>query len=232
MATNHEVRGSTPLRCNFLKVVALGPFTNTSGFFETNAYVLGCDKTLQAFGVDAPQDSLEWYKHVCAHHHLTLTHLLLTHSHLDHIAEAAEIQKHFKCKILLHKADEKNLNQPGSDGLPLMFSIEKATVDEYVIEGQIIQVGDLEIHVIETPGHTPGGVCFYIPRQGILFSGDTLFKGTIGNLSFPTARVEKMWPSLHKLAKLPRNTVVYPGHGSPTTIQDEPWLSKAEEFFG
>ncbi|MFN4173726.1 MAG: MBL fold metallo-hydrolase, partial [Parachlamydiaceae bacterium] len=86
--------------------------------------------------------------------------------------------------------------------------------------------------VIDLPGHTPGGVGFYDPKRGLLFSGDTLFQNTIGNLSFPTARPELMWKSLKKLAKLPPETIVMPGHGPSTTIAKERWLDKAEDYFG
>jgi glyoxylase-like metal-dependent hydrolase (beta-lactamase superfamily II) len=99
-------------------------------------------------------------------------------------------------------------------------------------EGDQIPVGHLNFSVMHTPGHTPGGVCFYEPQQGILFSGDTLFKGTIGNLSFPTCQPDEMWPSLEKLSRLPRATQVYPGHGPATTIKQENWLGRAKDIFG
>ncbi len=87
------------------------------------------------------------------------------------------------------------------------------------------------IKVIHTPGHSPGGVCFYLPSEKILFSGDTLFRGTIGNLSLPTARPDLMWDSLKKLAALPPETKVYPGHGGPTTISAEKWIAHAKGKF-
>jgi glyoxylase-like metal-dependent hydrolase (beta-lactamase superfamily II) len=76
----------------------------------------------------------------------------------------------------------------------------------------MISVGKLQLQVIHTPGHSPGGVCFYLADQKTLISGDTLFRGTIGNLSFPTARPKLMWSSLKRLAQLPQDTKVYPGH--------------------
>jgi glyoxylase-like metal-dependent hydrolase (beta-lactamase superfamily II) len=98
-------------------------------------------------------------------------------------------------------------------------------------DGQVLAVGEFQIEVIHTPGHTPGGVCFYLKEQKILFSGDTLFQGTIGNLSFPTARPARMWDSLKRLAALPKETRVYPGHGDPTTIGKEQWIANAEDRF-
>jgi glyoxylase-like metal-dependent hydrolase (beta-lactamase superfamily II) len=103
--------------------------------------------------------------------------------------------------------------------------------DGFLIEGQKLTVGDLDIEVIHTPGHTPGGVCFYLPKEKVLISGDTLFRGTIGNLNFPTSRPDLMWGSLKKLAALPADTKVYPGHGGSTTIGAEKWIGHAKERF-
>jgi len=112
-----------------------------------------------------------------------------------------------------------------------MYQIEGVEPEFDLQEGEIIEVGKLQLIVIASPGHTPGGVCFYLDKEKILFSGDTLFKGSIGNLSFPTADPQAMWHSLKKLEKLPSETVVYPGHGPSTTIGDEDWLPKAQELF-
>ena len=157
--------------------------------------------------------------------------IFLTHSHWDHIADVAVLKKELDLKLYVHPFDAANMCHPGSDGLPLMFPIEGNEPDGFFEEGQKLQVGNLEIEVIHTPGHTPGGVCFYIPREKVLISGDTLFSGSIGNLSFPTADPEAMWASLKKLAKLPPDTRVYAGHGPATTIGAEGWLERAEEMF-
>ncbi|MCB1082882.1 MAG: MBL fold metallo-hydrolase, partial [Simkania sp.] len=128
-------------------------------------------------------------------------------------------------------SDRLNVVKPGSDKLPLMFHIDGVEPEFDLQEGEVIEVGKLKLIVIETPGHTPGGVCFYLDKEKILFSGDTLFKGSIGKISFPTANPQAMWRSLKKLEKLPPETVVYPGHGPSTTIGDEDWLPKAQELF-
>ena len=116
--------------------------------------------------------------------------------------------------------------------MPCWIDIEGIVPTHLMDEGDTIAVGDLHFKVIHTPGHTPGGVCFYCPEEKILISGDTLFKGTIGNLSFSTGRPALMWPSLKKLALLPPETQVFPGHGEKTTIGNEKWLARAEEMFG
>jgi glyoxylase-like metal-dependent hydrolase (beta-lactamase superfamily II) len=93
-------------------------------------------------------------------------------------------------------------------------------------------LGDIVIDVIHLPGHSPGGVGFYLKKQDTLISGDTLFKGSIGRLDLPTSEPEKMWNSLDKLAKLPPKTRVIPGHGDETTIGEESWLANAKHYFG
>ena len=158
--------------------------------------------------------------------------LILTHSHWDHTAETSLFKKKFNLPVYIHESDVGNLETPGSDGLPCWISIEGVKPDVLLKEGDIVSVGDLNFEVIHTPGHTPGGICLHCKEQHTLISGDTLFQGTIGNLSFPTARPHLMWKSLEKLAQLPPQTKVYPGHGPSTTIGAETWLADAENLFG
>ena len=175
------------------------------------------------------------FKEICSYiteNKLVPSKILLTHSHWDHIADTSLFKKHYHLPVYIHALDAPNLQKPGSDLLPCWISIEGVQPDVLIEENSEIQIGaDLKFKVICTPGHTPGGVCFYCEMEHVLFSGDTLFQGTIGNLSFPTARPHLMWESLKKLSLLPSETVVYPGHGPSTTIGKEPWLSRAKEFF-
>lgn len=207
---------------------AMAIYTFPSGPFATNCYLFttpdgGC------FVIDAPPDSYSALTQVLKENNLTPSHLLLTHSHWDHIGDAALFKKNFPSLIIaIHADDIENLEHPGSDGLPLWIPIEGIKPDLLIKEGD--RIGTLQ--VIDSPGHTPGGVCFYDETNKVLFSGDTLFQGTIGNLSFPTARPEMMWKSLKKLATLPEDVAVYPGHGEMTTMGAERWLSRAEEIFG
>lgn len=206
--------------------------TIPSGPFETNAYVLVCEKTRKAAIVDPSPDSADKISKYISDNNLHPTALLLTHSHWDHIADAAKIKSIYKIPVMIHAEDVPNLQSPGSDQIPCWIDITPITPDTLIDEGDQIQIGESTFDVIHTPGHSPGGVCFYCPEEKILISGDTLFKGTIGNISFPTSRPDLMWPSLKKLARLPKDTIVYPGHGPRTTIGTESWLDRAEELFG
>lgn len=204
----------------------------SSGPFSTNTILLGCSSTKKAVVFDAPADSSQKILNRIKHHSLHVEKILLTHSHWDHIVDVAALKEALHVPVLIHEADKENLEHPGRDGLPLFFSIEGVKPDGYVQDGQVFTIGKLKIKVIHTPGHTPGSVCYYLEEEKILISGDTLFRGTIGRLNFPTSRPELMWHSLKKLAALPTDTKVIPGHGETTTIGAESWIAEAQKRFG
>jgi|694.fasta_scaffold49778_5 hydroxyacylglutathione hydrolase len=206
--------------------------TFPSGPLETNAYVAACAKTKKAAIIDPAPDSFESISEYLDSQHLIPDKILLTHSHWDHIADASFFKKHYAIPVYIHVEDVPNLKEPGADGLPCWIDIEGVIPDGYLQEKDPIDVGMIVFKVLHTPGHTPGSVCLYSEGDAVLFSGDTLFRGSIGKLSFPTSKPNLMWPSLQKLAKLPSNTKVYPGHGADTTIGQESWLPNAQQIFG
>jgi glyoxylase-like metal-dependent hydrolase (beta-lactamase superfamily II) len=204
----------------------------SSGPADTNSILLGCSKTLKGAIIDAPFDSVDHQMLRAQDFSLHLEKSLITHSHWDHIAEAEILKNEFGIPLYIHEEDAPNLINPGTDGLPHLFPLKGVKPDHFLFDGEVLEIGELKIQVIHTPGHSPGGVCFYIEREKVLISGDTLFRGTIGNLSFKTGRPHLMWESLKKLAKLPKDTRVIPGHGEETTIGAENWLSNAQQIFG
>ena len=203
-----------------------------SGPFETNAYVVACPTTKEAAIIDPAPDSSESLISYLTENQLNPQKILLTHSHWDHIADVSTIREHYHIPVYVHPLDAPNLITPGADGLPYWIPITGVTPDKLLAEGDVVDIGTLQFKVIHTPGHTPGGVCFYCEPEGVLLSGDTLFRSSIGKLSFPTSEPDKMWESLSKLAQLPATTKVYPGHGPSTTIGKEKWLANAKQIFG
>jgi len=203
-----------------------------SGPFATNAYIVACPITRKAAIIDPAPGSFPALSSFIEKNQLIPDKILLTHTHWDHIGDASLIKEKYTIPIYVHELDKENLELPGSDGLPCWISIKGIKADHLLKEGDIVPVGEVQFKVIHTPGHTPGGVCLYSDKEKVLLSGDTLFQGTIGNISFPTARPHLMWDSLAKLAKLPKETLVYPGHGPSTTIGEEDWLPNAKRIFG
>lgn len=192
-----------------------------SGPFLTNAYVIACPKTFQAAIIDPAPGSAGPIQSFLNEHQLHASHILLTHSHWDHIADVAKLKEQKSLQICIHQLDAPNLENPGADRLPCDFFIQPVKPDIFLQEDQIVTIGDIDLKVIHTPGHSPGSICFYNSKYQILLSGDTLFQGAIGNITFPTSQPNLMRSSLHKLSNLPKETKVYPGHGDATTIGEE-----------
>ncbi len=201
------------------------------GPLETNTIILGCSKTKKAAVIDPAYLSSGWVLQYAEKHGLAIEKILLTHSHWDHFADAYHLKQKTGAELFVHSLDAKNLGSPGSDKIPLFVAVHSVKYDHLLKEGELIEIGSISLEVIHTPGHSPGSVCFYSKAEHLLISGDTLFRGSMGNLHLPTGEPSLMWPSLKKLATLPPETRVIPGHGAETTIGAESWLSRAEEFF-
>ena len=202
------------------------------GPLATNAFLLTCQKTKSSAVIDPSQGSAAKLLQAANGKGAAIEKILLTHSHWDHIVDVASLVDKLHIPVFVHAEDRENLENPGVDGIPIAVFCKGVENPHLLEEGQILRVGNLTLKVLWTPGHSPGGVCFYAEEEKILFSGDTLFCGSMGALHLPTAQPEKMWQSLRRLAKLPSDVRVYPGHGKMTTIGEESWLAQAKEIFG
>ena len=166
---------------------------------------------------------------VCQQRGLTI---LATHGHLDHLWGAAWACEQWHTPVLMHEADipmakamQAQYDLFGIGGTPVPFPLEPLPVNHSVspsihhsaAEPRLIP----SLKILSTPGHTPGSVCFYFPEDGVLFSGDTLFQMGYGRTDLPGGDIRQLWHSLDLLLALPPETVVYPGHGAPTTIAAE-----------
>ena len=192
-----------------------------SGPFHTNSYVVISKKTNEALVIDASPGSYDKIVPLLQQKQVKATALFLTHSHWDHIADAHLFSQEMGLPIIVHREDVANLITPGSDGIPSLVPIQSALPSVTMEEGLILPLGDTLWRVIHTPGHSPGCVCLYCDVEKVLFSGDTLFRSSYGNLQLPTGEPRRMAGSLKKLAALPLDTKVFPGHGGSTTIEDE-----------
>ena len=150
----------------------------------------------------------------------SLRYILLTHGHFDHISGTGDLKAARGGEIVVHKADEACLyNKDESLASKFHFSQNEAKADIVLCGGEELPFGEHKIKVLHTPGHTKGSVCFII--DGIMFSGDTLFKGTVGRTDFPGGSGEEMLLSMKKLASLEGDYEVYPGHDVSTTLERE-----------
>jgi glyoxylase-like metal-dependent hydrolase (beta-lactamase superfamily II) len=198
------------------------------GIFRCNCVILGDEATREAVVID-PGDDLEAIREILDHHKLTLKTTLHTHGHLDHIGAAGELRRERGSQARIHRGDlplwRDYPRQAALFGLPPRSLPEP---DGLLAEGDEIRVGGIVLDVLETPGHTPGSVCFRLaggaPGAGdpILFSGDTLFWKGIGRTDLWGGDYPRILASIRdRIFALPEETIVHPGHGPLTSIRDE-----------
>lgn len=189
--------------------------TVPTGALEENCYIVYEDGNPDALVID-PGDNAPDILGVLREHDLKPVLILLTHGHYDHIGAITAIQEQYGTPIAVHANDRGMLEG----------SVPLHAMDRYLAGGEILQGYGFDIQVMHTPGHSAGSICYLI--NGVLFSGDTLFQGTIGRTDFPDSDPRAMQHSLQILRQLPGETRVYPGHGEPTTIATErrtnPWM--------
>lgn len=192
-----------------------------------NTYLIWDDETKEAAVIDAgmfyDEEKTE-FAHFVSSQGLNLRMVLQTHMHFDHIFGLSFLEEHYGIRPLFHAMDEKlYYSMPEMIrllGLRNTLILPKAS--GFVQDKEVIKLGNIEIHTIHTPGHTPGGVCYYIPTEGVLFSGDTLFRNSIGRTDLYGGDYNQEIRSIkERLFILPPNTTVFPGHGEQTTIGDE-----------
>ncbi len=205
--------------------------TLPSGPIETNCYLVACEESKECWIIDpAPESTKEVLKQIVEKGWKPVA-IILTHSHWDHFADLATLNETLKLPVYVHQLDTPNVEKPGSDQLPMFFQIKAAKPTHLLKGGEELPLGSHTFKVIHTPGHSPGGICLYEEKERVLFSGDTLFEGTMGNISFPQSDPDAMKESLNSLRKLPEETRVFPGHGESTRIGRESWLNQLDKMF-
>lgn len=204
--------------------------TFPTGPLPTNAYLVADEETNDAWIIDAPPDSAAVVLAEVTKRGYTVTLLINTHGHWDHIADNAALQAGTNAPLLIHEADEPMIRAPGRMGNYLP-NITPTAADRYLNDGDMLHLGRYIFTVWHTPGHSPGGVVLYEPTTNTLIGGDTLFPNGHGRIDIPGADRQAMHRSLVRLATLPPETTVYPGHGDPTTIGAElPWMTRLARY--
>jgi hydroxyacylglutathione hydrolase len=210
------------------------------GMLQCNCHIVGEPETREAIVID-PGDDAARILEVIERHHLKVTAIVVTHTHIDHVIGLRRLQEVTGAPVYLHGDDLGLYRMLDKQAAWLGWKIpDQARVDQLLREGDTIRWGGLQAQVLHTPGHTPGSICLYMPSDmpvaraesggarpakggtGQLFAGDTLFAGSIGRTDLWGGSFEEIIQSLtSKLLALPDETVVYPGHGESTTIGRE-----------
>ena len=145
--------------------------------------------------------------------------ILLTHGHFDHIMAADEVRKKYNIPIYASEKEETTLLNPKVNLSVFGHGSCTLDADVYLKDLQVVELAGFSVQMIETPGHTVGSCCYYLKEEGVLFSGDTVFQGSVGRTDFPEGSTAAIVRSLHRLLDtLPDETEVYPGHDASTTI--------------
>ena len=188
--------------------------------FQSNCYILGCPEAKQGIVID-PGIRVGEIAQAVAAESLKISAIVNTHAHIDHVAGVHKAKEDLGAPFFLHAGDRQileNVNVSAARfGLP---PVDKPSVDRWLEDGDKIELGERSLEVIHTPGHSPGGICLLV--DGHLFSGDTLFAGSIGRTDFSGGDFETLIKSIrNRILTLPAETVIHPGHGPDTTVEME-----------
>ncbi len=192
------------------------------GMLQCNCSIFGDETTREAMVVD-PGDEIESILEVLGRHGLTVKAIVITHAHIDHIGGAQKLKRATGAPVYMNAADDELARHMDEQAAWLgVATPETAEIDVAARDGDRLVVGATEVHVLHTPGHTQGSICLWIPGEGKLVAGDTLFLDSIGRTDLPGGDGRQILRSIHeKLLPLPGATMVFPGHGESTTIERE-----------
>ena len=197
-------------------------FPMSLGPIQTNCYIIS--ENQKAFIIDPGAEAEKIIKHL-SEQNLTPTAILLTHGHFDHIAAVDEVAMKYDLPVYAHSLEKEYFFNPKfnfsyRNGGDIVLS--EALNYNWLTCGDTLELIDLKFKILHVPGHSLGSICFYDEDRKVIFTGDTLFRGSIGRTDFLNGNMEQLHAMIsQKLLTLPEDTVVYPGHGSATTIRDE-----------
>ena len=191
----------------------------TVGPFQENAYIVG-DEASGTGAIIDPGDEATRIALTVERTGLAISQILLTHAHIDHVRAVAPLKDEYVCPVLMHREAEAALKTLPQQAMMMGLRFGKVPkVDRYIEDDEVLEVGSLRLRSLYTPGHAPGHLAFYVEEEGIVFSGDALFAGSVGRVDLPGGSMELLMQSIsERLLTLPNETRVLSGHGPETTI--------------
>lgn len=195
-----------------IETIVVGPL-------QVNCYVVYDEKSLDAVVIDAGDEADKILKFLKSRD-LKVSNIICTHAHFDHTGAIYDLREKLGAKVLLHADDLEIYLRVESQGAIWGFGITQPPHPDHLLkEGDEIMIGSGRLTVMHTPGHSPGGIC--LVSAGVIFSGDTVFAGSIGRTDFYGGSIDALKVSFKKILSLPPETKIYPGHGNWTTVADE-----------
>ena len=194
----------------------------TVGPFQENCYIIGDEESGVGALID-PGDEAPRIAMAVEQTDLEIGSIIVTHAHIDHVGAVAALVDEYACPVLMHAEAEPMLRQLPTQAMMMGLRFGKVpTVDRYIEDEEVLEVGDLGLRSLYTPGHAPGHLAFHVEDRGLVLSGDALFAGSVGRVDLPGGSMEVLMRSIEeRLLTLPYDTDVYPGHGPRTTIGNE-----------
>ncbi len=189
---------------------------------QCNCSVFGDEATREAIVID-PGADIEGIEQILNRHQLKVKAIVITHAHIDHIGGAAKLKALTSAPVYMNRRDRELYDEIDVQAAWLgMATPETTEIDADAREGDTLELGGAQFHVLETPGHTQGSISIWIPGENKLIAGDTLFRDSIGRTDLPGGDGRQILRSIQtKLMPLPADAAVYPGHGARTTIGRE-----------
>jgi len=193
--------------------------TFTVGLMEANCYILYNPDKREGLIIDPGAEASRLIKFI-RKEKISIRYIINTHGHPDHVGANREIKRETNAPILIHEYDAPMLNK-SQNVLPLIFPLEYSSppADTLIKDGDLIECAGMKLKVLHTPGHTPGGISLLTDDS--IFTGDTLFSGSVGRFDLPGGSQEILFNSINKILSLDENLAIYPGHGPSTTVSQE-----------
>jgi hydroxyacylglutathione hydrolase len=194
----------------------------TVGPFQENCYVVGDEESRMGALID-PGDEATRIALTVERLGLEIGQIIVTHAHVDHVQAVAPLVDEYICPVVMHEEAETMLKTAPQQALMMGMRFGKVPqVDRHIADDEVLEAGPIRLRSLYTPGHAPGHLAFYAEDDGIVFSGDALFAGSVGRVDLPGGSMEVLMQSISgKLLTLPDDTRVLSGHGPETTIGRE-----------